>query len=777
MSSDEIVDPAASLANRRWQIFQFIAPILGVLLVIGTIALVTLHTYHTMREGAIVLSRNLLRTQQRYITQEVSDYLSPATSTSIVARDALNRPDVDQNAATFMSLGRAVLKNAPQVDSFFLGDEDGRVWMVSRHGDNYVELALKKKNGENLFENTTTDSHGKFLSVERYPAGDYDSRTRPWYTGGIRHEHQEGSNRLYWTDPYPYVSTHQFIVTASTSFHTLDGHRFVFAINVSLNQLTKFVNSLKVGKSGKAVIVDLDGHVIAGRNMEGLEKPGFNAADVHLDPVIQPVFVRALNIFRVRGDGAGLVHARGQNYVTIASAMPLAKRSWVLLLNAPENDFASFTQDVQKQTIYFSLLIVGLASLLALGLIYQGRRVERLQKVIRGRSDEEKRENAILLRVANTPGLLNPSQEIPILTEALAERSGGKRVSVWRLLSDKQRLICEDMFDAARNVHAAGIELNKSSYEKLFETLSEMYAVNVSDATQDERFEVFHRLVMRTANTQRLLFFPVTEQHRPVGALMIENAGHNEGIERIVALASSVLAVRFAQEQRVEKTAPSTGQDSYFERAVADHDEQIHYVHGFLVNPLDGTKAVPETGLYPAVPLMVLEFAGAYTAQQDAAKQMIQLIGDLSSRIQNIARETGLFAVQVSGSRVVFLGSCQQKLNHGDALRLADSAIRIREACLMALAGINTDLTFRIGFDVGPVMASHLGKDPDVFNIWGEGLNVAELLARNSPDDGQIQVSEQAYQELRSYFLFRPRGDFYLPGSGVTRSYILAGRR
>lgn len=777
MSSDEIVDPAASLANRRWQLFQFFAPILGVMLVIAAISLVTLHTYHTMREGAIVLSRNLLRTQQRYITQEVSDYLSPATSTSVVARDALNRTDIEHNAETFMSLGRAVLKNAPQVDSFFLGDEDGRVWMMSRRGDNYDEMMLQKKGEENFFQNTITDPNGKFLSSESYAAGDYDPRKRPWYTGGVRHENGIGSDRLYWTDPYPYVSTHQFIVTASTSFRTLNGHRFVFAINVSLNQLTKFVNSLKVGKSGQAVIVDLDSRVIAGHNMAALESPGFDAANIHLDPKTQPVFLRALNIFKIRGDGAGLVHARGQNYVTIASAMPLAKRSWVLLLNAPENDFASFTQDVQKQTIYFSLIIVGLASLLAMGLIYQGRRVERLQKSLQEKGDEEKRENAILLRVANTPGLLNPDQEIPILSESIAERSGSKRVSIWRLLSDGQRLICEDMFDATRNVHAAGIELNKLSYGKLFETLSEMYPVDVTDASHDERFEVFYRLVMKAANTHHVLFFPIVEQHRPVGALMIEGPGKSEGIDRIIALASSVLAVRFIQQQKLEKPLSTQQGNDVLSEYETSKNDQLHYVQGFLVNPLDGTKAVPEAGLYPAVPLMVLEFAGAYTARPEIAKQMLHIIEDLSSRIQKVAQDTGLFAVQISGSRVVFLGSCQQKLNHGDALRLADSAIRIREACLMALAGFNTNLTFRIGLDVGPVLASRLGSDPDVFNIWGEGLNIAELLARNAPDDGQIQVSEKAYQELRSYFLFRPRGDFYLPGSGVTRSYILAGRR
>lgn len=90
---------------------------------------------------------------------------------------------------------------------------------------------------------------------------------------------------------------------------------------------------------------------------------------MHLNPKTQPVFIRALNTFKVRGPGPGLVSARGRNYVTIATALPFVHRRWVLLLNAPENDFSDFAITARRQNMWFSALVVGLASLLALGLI------------------------------------------------------------------------------------------------------------------------------------------------------------------------------------------------------------------------------------------------------------------------------------------------------------------------------------------------------------------------------------------------------------------------
>jgi adenylate cyclase len=42
---------------------------------------------------------------------------------------------------------------------------------------------------------------------------------------------------------------------------------------------------------------------------------------------------------------------------------------------------------------------------------------------------------------------------------------------------------------------------------------------------------------------------------------------------------------------------------------------------------------------------------------------------------------------------------------------------------------------------------------------------------------GMVQVTEAAYQRLRHDFLFRPRGAFYLPQVGESRTFILVGRR
>jgi adenylate cyclase len=88
---------------------------------------------------------------------------------------------------------------------------------------------------------------------------------------------------------------------------------------------------------------------------------------------------------------------------------------------------------------------------------------------------------------------------------------------------------------------------------------------------------------------------------------------------------------------------------------------------------------------------------------------------------------------------------------------------------------LNTPMEFRIGIDTGAVLGSPVGKEQKSFNIWGEAVRFASMMAKTGIP-GAIQVSETTYRRLRSGYLFQARGRFYLPNIGETSTYILTGR-
>ncbi|WP_408873585.1 cache domain-containing protein [Gluconobacter roseus] len=773
MSAAEIVDPTQSPASDRRRIFQILGPLVGVFLVIAAITGISLHNYQTTRKGAISLSNDLLRSQQRYVTQEVSDYLAPASIGALIAQDMFRDPLTNATPNTFMLYGRSILTHTPQVDSFYIANDQGQFWMITRHGeDGFEQTHFQTDDGKQVYHHVYTDKDGNVTGESSDPAEGYNVITRPWFAKAVKHQN-DPERQLHWTDPYAYISTHQFIITASLAFDGHDGHKSVFAINISLNQLTSFLNKLQVGRSGQAVIVDMHGQIIAGHNVAAGQDPKtFDPGNVFLDPKTQPVFIHALNRFRIKGPGTGVVQARGRNYVTIASELPFVHRHWVLLLNAPESDFADFAQTARRQNIGFSLLVVGLASILALALVAQGRHVERLRKQLQRGRDQVRAENASLLEIASTPDLFDPAHEVPILTEALTARTSARRASLWRLLPDGDRLLCEDAFDPARDVHSTGVEISQRENGKLFEALEEGHTLSIADASQDERTQNFQRVIMRAVGANTLLFQPVRNAHKTVGAIVLEDPGQPETMEHIIAIVASIVALRFA------KPFDGAAEDGKTGLTVPAEKHDTRFDEGFLLAPSDTTAGEPvAAGVYPQVPVMVISFVDPYASDRDSIARAMNVIRALSLEIQKIARDSGLFSVQVVSNRLVLVGGCSQTPDPSAAVRLADAAVSIREACLSSLAAADLDPVFRIGMDVGSVMASELGESPSVFNIWGDALNGAELLTGSAPDAGTIQVSEQAYMILREHFLFRARGMFYLPNSGITRSFILAGRR
>jgi adenylate cyclase len=110
-------------------------------------------------------------------------------------------------------------------------------------------------------------------------------------------------------------------------------------------------------------------------------------------------------------------------------------------------------------------------------------------------------------------------------------------------------------------------------------------------------------------------------------------------------------------------------------------------------------------------------------------------------------------------------------------VRIADGAIAIREYCLEQFEARGHAPQFRIGIDCGVAIGSHVGRQPRLFNLWGEAVRTATRMAETGGSQGTIQVSEAAYHRLREQFLFRLRGRFYVPQAGAEQTFVLGGRQ
>jgi hypothetical protein len=106
---------------------------------------------------------------------------------------------------------------------------------------------------------------------------------------------------------------------------------------------------------------------------------------------------------------------------------------------------------------------------------------------------------------------------------------------------------------------------------------------------------------------------------------------------------------------------------------------------------------------------------------------------------------------------------------------IADLALNFQDKCSHLFANIDKPMEFKIGIDRGGGIGSPVGRRQRSYNLWGEAVSTASMMADNGVS-GAIQVSETAYRCLQQNYLFRVRGRFYMQNVGEISTYLLTGR-
>ena len=80
----------------------------------------------------------------------------------------------------------------------------------------------------------------------------------------------------------------------------------------------------------------------------------------------------------------------------------------------------------------------------------------------------------------------------------------------------------------------------------------------------------------------------------------------------------------------------------------------------------------------------------------------------------------------------------------------------------------------RIGIASGPVVAGVVGTRKFFYDVWGDTVNVASRM-ETTGKEGSIQVSQEAYEQLKHEFLLEPRGRIEVKGKGLMQTWFLIG--
>ncbi|MBB6445163.1 methyl-accepting chemotaxis protein [Bacillus benzoevorans] len=187
-------------------------------------------------------------------------YLSYSTAKDAVEEEAIH--GIEQNIGLLNTTINSTLQPKMMDMEYFAKTVNAEVYQdenspeLRAHLDEYIQIHPE---AASIYLGTKT---GLYIQEPRVTdTTKYDPRKRDWYKQAV-----ENQGETIITAPYADAGTKEMVITVAKT--TDDGHG-VMAVDISLAQLQKMTNQVKIGEKGYAFLLDEDKKVIAHPTLEG----------------------------------------------------------------------------------------------------------------------------------------------------------------------------------------------------------------------------------------------------------------------------------------------------------------------------------------------------------------------------------------------------------------------------------------------------------------------------------------------------------------------------
>jgi len=817
LRSEEVVEVSfgdpGSRRRLRGRLFRMAGPIGFVVVMLAALLAITAYSYYSNRRDALALSGDLLGAIERRIAGELDAFLIPIEDTVRLTAEVLRNASSDIHKRDLIEpFAFRVLANLPQVSNFIVADPQGNFLMVAKMPDGSLHTKIIERTPEATQVTwIRRDTAGKVVDEEASADDSYDPRNRPWYAGAVN------SQKMYWSDFYIFFTSQTHGATVSIPIIGKDDQLLgVFGLDVELKAISVFLETLKIGQNGEAIIIDEEGYIVAHPEIEKMvKKEGDVYKPILVEELGDPVLTRAYNRFQIDGHGHRDLTVDNQRYLSTAFSLPKRDRHTLsVFVFVPEEDFVGFVTRNNRAILLMSFSIVALAALMAGLLAFQNLRSDRNAQLVLDRQHELEAQSRAFSELSSKAALFDAgdTESFRQLTEIVTDTINLRRTSVWRFDDDGKLLRCIDSYDRESNGHTQGTVLGLADFPQFFDLLQNGEDIRTSDAETDSRLAELYRVYLQPLGCDSLLAVPICYHDRAAGALWFEHErlSRDWSAEEIsfAHTIANMLSLRFSADRKSmpvpaqqkeeadsaeDSAAPGTG----VAIAVSDIRPELHpdktdradrpKKHASAVGTDQSTSFLDRLaagGIDPAqtaadiladTTVMALRFTDPiFLAGRIADSESTTTVDYMVSYLEALAASQGIEYMKILGEEIV----CAAGIDPGSkdhARLIADLALNLQSRCTGLFASLNTPMEFRIGIDTGALMGSSVGREQKTYNIWGESVRFASKMA-DSGIAGGIQVSQTTYQRLRANYLFQVRGRYYLPNIGETSTYLLTGR-
>ncbi len=342
--------------------------------VLQTVAAVGLTGWFSLRNGQQAVNdvANQLGSEiTARIDQNLRTYL--ATPHQI---NQINAAAISLGQLTMRDLAgweRQFFRHLPIFNSLYsitLGNEQKEfIGVETREQGLLVVMHSDESTGYNLrtYVANNKGDHLRLLSLTK----NYDSRLRPWYKAAV------AAKKPAWSQVFPQFSTQGLNIAAVQPIYNKQNKlQGVVSIGVHLSKVGDFLQSLKIGKTGQAFIIERSGLLVATSTTETLfrinndKQERLNAADSS-NPLTQATakyLLAKFGSFNQIKDSQPLefdIDGKRQ-FLQVLPLLDNKGLDWLIVVVVPESDFMERIEANTRWTILLCLGALGLATLLGI---------------------------------------------------------------------------------------------------------------------------------------------------------------------------------------------------------------------------------------------------------------------------------------------------------------------------------------------------------------------------------------------------------------------------
>jgi adenylate cyclase len=329
-------------------------------LLVMTVVVIILHAYIRNSKAVLALTDDMIHQAGQTVLGKAVSFLEPVSdmarlSAHIASHFNLALPE---NQA-FETYAIEVLKAYPQVTMFNISDEKGNFLMPKRMPD--WTIATKIINRNQIPAKETWKYRNildQVVMTESSIEVDYDPRDRPWYEGAKK------TGKTFWTDLYIFFSDNEPGITAAHPVINQRGECLgVFGLDIHLSEMSDFLKSLKIGKSGIAFIVNSKNELVA---FPDISRIAMREGDLPRPVKIHELeehWIKAFHEETKKREAHRYFYASGgQRFIGARISFPaFFAKDWKIVIIVPEDDFIGTLKKTRMTSIMISAIVLLIA--------------------------------------------------------------------------------------------------------------------------------------------------------------------------------------------------------------------------------------------------------------------------------------------------------------------------------------------------------------------------------------------------------------------------------